>query len=547
MTTVKTIRPLTARLAVLLATLCLLMAPSVGAEGENPASKCRDDIPLSQQSPDCIRALLQESESQPVLAGAPAVPLPFRVREEKTRALRTMMPPAPPQSRSLQAPAGFGNIQVYTTGIIDLQEGSPRGTISYPFYRGILGAENIPVYFVLSEASDQEFAREFGIIHAARLANVDSAGVEDGTTVTELGQWTFPQHPGKVVHRNAADEPSPLEENKDYSPLKRIRWKGRELIVNIPFVKWGDEPGQQLLIDQGGCDPLIRRSPPSRFRVGEEAAIGGGPAGCERTEDSEPLRRYRGGQVLELRIAKDECPTIAPWEPCGWVTMKLHRTVHRADVYPYLTLFSASEAAAAEELGILYTPKLAQAGRSSASPPLGLSGPPEVNQGLSSIVEFGNGFEATDGGPARFQPGVISYGEPTWSTYSPILHVTWAFFDCGGSSQMFLRDSNVSFGAIPKAGTPSFDITEPSGFNPFGMAFDQIVCRDTVVNRAGNNAGIVVRDRLFELARDKSLVITEWPPGWVVNAENKDVRLDDHPSGMHLVLNAPAPVAVIRP
>jgi hypothetical protein len=525
----------------------MLMTPSVHAESEIPATKCMENIPLSQQSPDCIRALLQESESKRAVVSAPATPQPFKVREAKTRALQTMMAPALPQARSLQEPSASGNIQVYTTGVIDLKEGSMRGKISYPLYRGTLGAGNTPVYFVLSEASDQEFARQFGIIHAARLANVDSAGVEDGTTVTEQGQWAFAQPPGKVVHRNETGELRPVEENKDYSPLKRIRWKGRELIVNVPFVKWGDEPGQQLLIDKGGCDPLVRRSPPSRFHVGKDADIGGGPAGCEQTEDQEPLRRYRGGQVLDLRITRNECPTIPPWEPCGWVTMKLHQAVHREDIYPYLTLFSASEAAAAEELGILYTPKLAQAGRSSMSPPLGFSGPPERNQGVSSIVEFGNGIEFPDGGPTHFQPGAISYGEPTWSTYSPILHVTWAFFDCGGTKQMFLKDSNISFGAIPKAGAPGFDTTRPSRFNPFGMAFNQIVCRDAVVKLARNNEGIVYRDRLFELAHDKSLVITEWPPGRVANAENKEARLDDHPSGMHLVLNAPAPVTVILP
>lgn len=512
--------------------------------GDNRAAGDCDDTPLAQASPAAIRSCLKQTRPEARLATAAAYAVAETAREERTQALNAAMTAASPAR--VEKATYPGGVHVYTTAVAKLKEGARRGEITYPLYKGTVGSANgRAVYFVLSEASDREFAEAFGITHATRLGNVNEKGIEDGSTLSAGGTWVFPRDPGWVAHTEPNGQVTSGKENPDYSPLKSLLWKERNIIVNAPFVKWGEGPGQQLIIDHGGCDPLIRRSPPSRLRVGGTPDAGGGPEGCDR-QGKNPLNRYRGGQALEIRLLNGACQSTKPWKPCGWVTMKLHQTVHREDVYPYLTVFSASEADIAEELGVPHTPKLAYAGRSNASPPLGLSGDPGGNEGVSAIVEFHNGVETWAGGPAGFQPGVISYGEPTWSTYSPIVHVTWAFFDCGGAGKHFPKDRNESFGVMPQTGIAGFDPTQAESFNPYLMTYLNVACPEVAARLAGGHQGTVYASRLSELWTSGDLVITESPAGWLVNAIQGDYPLPDHESKMHLVLNAPAPVAVIR-
>lgn len=520
-----------------------MMACALGMGDGRSEENC-DDTPLTQATPEAIRSCLKYSGREARLAAPYA--LPQSVREERTKALKAALAAAMPAAQ-LKKTAYPGGVYVYTTAVPELKEGAPRGKITYPLYKGTLGASNgKAVYFILSEASDREFAEAFGITHATRLANVNEQGIEGGSTLSGDGKWVFPRDPGWVAHIDSSGQVRTGKENPDYSPLKSLLWKDRTVIVNAPFVTWGEGPGQGLIIDKGGCDPLIRRSPPSRLRVGGRPDAGGGPEGCEREGQKNPLNRYRGGQALEIRLLNDDCQSAKPWKPCGWVTMKLHQTVHREDIYPYLTVFSASEAGIAEELGVPDTPKLAYAGRSHASPPVGLSGDPGGNEGVSAIVEFHNGVETWAGGPAGFQAGVISYGEPTWSTYSPFVHVTWAFFNCGGAKQLFPKDRNESFGVLPQAGIEGFDPNQAGSFNPYLMTYWNVACPELAARLAGRSQGIVYVNRLSELWVAGDLVITESPAGWVVNAMQGDYPLPDHASKMHLVLDAPAPVAVIR-
>lgn len=462
-----------------------------------------DDTPLAQAPPEAIRFCLKQAEEREAARAlaAPYAAMPKTSEQERTQALRAAMAAAMPKAPAMLGRKAYpAGIYVYTTADLELKEGARRGKITYPLYQGTIGAPNgRKVYFVLSEASDREFAQEFGVMHSIRLGDVNPDGLDQGSELTGDGQWVFARDPGLVMHTDAEGKLKPLEPNQDYSPLQQITWRDRQVIVNVPMVKWGDGPGQQLIIDHGGCDPLIRRGPPSRLRVGGTPDAGGGPEGCER-QGKNPLSRYRGGQALEIQILNDECQTARPWKPCGWVTMKLHQTIHRGDVHPYLTVFSASEVVIAEELGVPHTPKLAWAGRSNASPPLGLSGDPGGSEGVSSLVEFHNGVETWAGGPEGFQPGVISYGEPTWSTYSPMVHVTWAFFDCGGGRQH--------------------------------MTYWNVPCPQVAAKLAGSPQGTVYEGRLSEL----------WSTGDLMITESTKV----YGSKMHLVLNAPAPVAMIR-
>lgn len=151
-----------------------------------------------------------------------------------------------------------------TAGIIDLVPGAERGTITQPLLRGTIATTGQEVYFVITDASDQDFAEMFGAIRADSLEEAPEAAVEYAEFIN--GEWYFFEDPGLVARFDPnTGEALPPVANPNYSPLKRFEWNGEMVTANVPFVKWGDDPGQQLLIDRGGCDPLIRSNPPVAF------------------------------------------------------------------------------------------------------------------------------------------------------------------------------------------------------------------------------------------------------------------------------------------
>ena len=437
---------------------------------------------MAMATPEEIRAYMKQLKKKRTRL---KVPGPMSPQMKKLASLKAML-----AREGIKQPAPDTRIEVFAAAIVDLKvagkQGQPgypnRGKITYPLYQGVLKNSGKKIYFVISDASDQKFAQQYGVMHSGRLEFVDRKAIETTGTSFSIrdGKWVFSQDPGLLPHFDANGKVHPMKVNDDYSPLKLIKWNGRQIVVNMPFVKWGDAPGQQLLMDQGGCNPLLPRV-----------------QGCA---EKKPMERYLGGQVLEeITILDDQCPYLEPWKPCGWVTMKLHPAIHREDISPYLTIFNASDTVVAELIGVPYTPKLANAGQLNQNlKPGGGSG---RNPGLSIIVEFRNGaVMKTGGGPVRFQPGAINYGEQTWSTYSPILHVSWAsFVDCSGD-----------------------------------------VCEEQVKKLSGDPQGIVYFDRLFELWADKKVNIDESPPESMLDEPGKKKAVE---SG-YLLVDAPAPVSV---
>ena len=55
---------------------------------------------------------------------------------------------------------------------------------------------------------------------------------------------------------------------------------------------------------------------------------------------------------------------------------------------------------------------------------------PRLSNGVASLYQFGNGKYVQDGGPNRFQPGIVPF-LPGTPAYTPIWHILWAFFNCG--------------------------------------------------------------------------------------------------------------------
>ena len=129
----------------------------------------------------------------------------------------------------------------------------------------------------------------FGTVRADSLEEAPDAAVE--AAEFDDGNWTFFNDPGKVAHMSNGKVVGPTM-NPDYSPLKRFEWDGETVTVNVPFVKWGDGPGQELIVDRGGCDPLIRSNRPSPLFNGF------GPTNGADCTMEEPLDRYKGGQAV---------------------------------------------------------------------------------------------------------------------------------------------------------------------------------------------------------------------------------------------------------
>ena len=393
-----------------------------------------------------------------------------------------------------------------TQGIINLVPGEERGTITLPLERGVIASTGQEVLFVLSDVSDGKFAEKYGGIRADSLAEAPEASVEPA--VFDNGEWIFFEDAGFVCHFDENGNVIPPIANTNYSPLKRFQWKGKTVTANVPFVKWGDKPGQQLIVDKGGCDPLIRINAPNPFFVGN------GPFDGADCFNEGPLDRYKGGQVVDLDLENMT------------VTMKLHKAIYKyPDKLPYYTVFEASKAPPAGFMGVIHAPKLGNIGRF------------KDNKAVGRISQFSNGVRNLGGGPNRFQIGMVSYTGGQAQIYSPMWHITWVIFDCDGDGEFFSSDRNVGEGAIPVPGSgiSKFDPSDPVTFDPFGMDDKGVSCLEFAIMASGNNEGILESiGAIRNLVEDGLAVETEGPAGLRLNS----------PLQPPLIVNCPVPLTV---
>lgn len=292
--------------------------------------------------------------------------------------------------------------------------------------------------------------------------------------------------------------------NPSYSPLKRIQWRGKTVVVNVPFIQWGDAPGQKMVTDFGGCDVLFRSHQPNPFMI--PGPNEGGPPGC--THDEEAIDRYKGGQVLDLDINNLT------------VTMKLHNSTFKPGEFVHYVVYDASKGPAAGFMGAVYAPKLANIGRRGTTKAVG------------NVVQYANGQFMQGGGPNRFLPGLTSYAGGKKQTYSPIWHITWLFYDLDGDGIFFDDAQNISRGAMPVAGSgiQGFDPSDQLTFNPFGMDDAGVSDPDTVRELTGG--GIVRYSDVEKLVDSGVAIETEGPPGLELNSTLQPP----------LVVNCPAPL-----
>lgn len=180
---------------------------------------------------------------------------------------------------------------------------------------------------------------------------------------------------------------------------------------------------------------------------------------------------------------------------------------------------------------------------------------PQITQGVATLRQFGNGNFVADGGPGRFQPGLIPF-LPGTQAYTPEWHINFIYYNCGSVecegntydienvasnddySSWIRTNHNASFG--PPG--PNSNNTEESKFSPaFPNTFDPVQlrcniknakCKDFINEIIGSKRGEISLSMLTNLQNDNNIFLTEAPGGalrgWV----------------KFLVVNCPLPIVV---
>jgi hypothetical protein len=449
--------------------------------------------------------------------------------------------------------------------------GDHRGIINLPLQKA-LGPNDERIWFVLTDASDREFAEMAGVVWARTLNELDRDAVQlEGNSFDPDSNepWRFGSLPATVATFGPNFPADPNDINPPgnsngggnaYSPFKLIMWEGREVIINAPFYKWGDGPGQQLIVDQGGCDPLIRSNVSSRFR------FWGGPPGCsdDPADRNLPGELHQGGQSLGIFFTPDEatCAMQADTTECARADHKLHMGIHRRDLFPYYMSFETSKPPQAQFHGELRVPKLMEVGtnQNDNGPDMGI--PPDEpfntfaggTKAVAHIMQFHNGVFGRAGGQNLFQPGLVSYWGPPANDYSPMWSIQNAFFDCDLDGILFRDEANVGRGAVLCADltVPNFcddpdqdGVRDPDpNFDPHQMDDKAVECGDVARQITGNPDGFIYIDELQILKNKGFVAETMTPSGWPGTGREDGGGPQSSANARLFALNCPSPVHV---
>jgi hypothetical protein len=180
---------------------------------------------------------------------------------------------------------------------------------------------------------------------------------------------------------------------------------------------------------------------------------------------------------------------------------------------------------------------------------------PQITQAVGTLLQFSNGTFIKDGGPARFQPGLIPFF-PGTIAYTPEWHINWIIYNCGevecdgniypienpaldNTQESWIKPiRNPSFG--PPGPNPNN--SQESGFSQaFPDTFDPVQlrcnikwshCEDYVNKIEGSENGEISLSMLSKLEQENKIFFTEAPAGamrgWV----------------KFLIVNCPLPIVV---
>ncbi|MEN8207506.1 MAG: multicopper oxidase domain-containing protein, partial [Pseudomonadota bacterium] len=166
----------------------------------------------------------------------------------------------------------FDNIRDEPIGdALDPNDNNERGAITFELSKGTnidADGNETEVYFIMHDVSDEELSEELGIAWAGGLVGVNPAATATAS-VTRKGkelEWTFDgdlpndvwaNPPCRIgdpdVNGEACTNPvniSNNDESNTYSPLRRVHIDGKDVVFNMIFMKWGDEPFEQNRVDE---------------------------------------------------------------------------------------------------------------------------------------------------------------------------------------------------------------------------------------------------------------------------------------------------------
>lgn len=181
---------------------------------------------------------------------------------------------------------------------------------------------------------------------------------------------------------------------------------------------------------------------------------------------------------------------------------------------------------------------------------------PQITQAVGTLNQFGNGKFIQDGGPNRFQSGLIPF-LPGTNAYTPEWHINFVLYNCGDiecegntyhienvaldeqHGSWIKPNHNASF-SLPGPNINNINNSKESGFSPaFPDTFDPVQlrcgiknseCLDYINKLNGSKNGEISLSMLQSLENDNKILLTEAPSGalrgWV----------------KFLVVNCPLPV-----
>ncbi|MFT4994124.1 MAG: FtsP/CotA-like multicopper oxidase with cupredoxin domain [Paraglaciecola sp.] len=273
------------------------------------------------------------------------------------------------------------------------------------------------VFFVLHDISNRDLATEYGVAWAGALVGTPEAATSeasyDAFTDTFIFFGDLPNPVTRTnpnfVEQNDPNMPAQRADNT-YSPLRRVKIDGKDVIVNAFFINWGSEDWEQLRIDVN-CNPTVEGTfpddPPNTSCMYNGVNWGGDT-----------------GHAVEINV-----DTAQPY-----VRMKLHKSwTEDSDYLPYYIVVDSFPAGPANAMGVIYVPKHEFLGQVAVPliqwlppAPLNTSYPPSDVNSAAAGVDLS--MQLSGGGPLGGQIGLPSYFMPEVK-YSPMWHIGFAHWN----------------------------------------------------------------------------------------------------------------------
>jgi hypothetical protein len=288
-----------------------------------------------------------------------------------------------------------GKQDLATIAIGDALNGTEdeRGWVEIPLRKGIMKDYNDrEVWFVLHDMSIKSFAEEFGVAYAGALHHISDAALgELATYNADTEEWEFyddfPNPVGLAAEQNAAN---------NYSPYRRILIDGQHVIVNSFFVKWGDEPYEQLRIDKTCSFP--------DHPANTNCMYNGHTWGVDT------------GHLLDIKINGHK----------KRAKFKLHKSwAEGGDYLPYYIVVDSHPQGTANAMGVIWVPKHQFMG-TTAVPLVQFIPGHKLRDSYPPTPD--DDFGLMGGGPLGGQIGLPSYFMPG-EAYSPAWHIGFAHWN----------------------------------------------------------------------------------------------------------------------